>query len=242
MVEVHYYDPYDFTINSNSSIIEWGMYAKDPSKTEPWANEAWADGQFQKMETTFIDHGYGVVLGEYAAQARLNLGSTTLNAIHAAYRLYYMQYITRSLERHGLVPYYWDNGYTGNNASGIFNRSTGAHAYPDIIDALIDTNNVGPVVGIKQPPSKPTKFFLGQNYPNPFNPTTAISYQLSAVSNVTLKVYDVTGKEVATLVDEKQDAGTHVVKFDGSKLSSGVYFYSLKAGMLRQTKAMVLIK
>ena len=81
-----------------------------------------------------------------------------------------------------------------------------------------------------------------QNYPNPFNPTTAISYQLSAVSHVTLKVYDVLGREVATLVNEKQDAGTHVVTFDGSHLSSGVYFYRITAGTFIATKKLVLMK
>jgi parallel beta-helix repeat protein len=62
------------------------------------------------------------------------------------------------------------------------------------------------------------------NYPNPFNPTTAISYQLSAVSNVSLKVYDILGREVATLVDEMKEAGDYTASFDGSKLSSGIYF------------------
>ena len=72
-------------------------------------------------------------------------------------------------------------------------------------------------------------FHLYQNYPNPFNPSTAISYQLSAYSYVTLKVYDMLGREVKTLVNEQQSAGTHSITFNAGNLASGVYFYQLKA-------------
>ncbi|MCL4511104.1 MAG: T9SS type A sorting domain-containing protein [Bacteroidetes bacterium] len=82
--------------------------------------------------------------------------------------------------------------------------------------------------GIKEE-SVPEKFYLNQNYPNPFNPTTAIGYQLSAVSHVTLKVYDMLGREVATLVDGQQNPGVYKVTFDGGKYSSGVYFYRIVA-------------
>jgi hypothetical protein len=75
----------------------------------------------------------------------------------------------------------------------------------------------------------PKTYALYQNYPNPFNPTTAIGYQLSAVSHVTLKVYDVLGREVATLVDGQQNAGVYKVSFDGSRFASGVYFYRIVA-------------
>jgi endoglucanase len=137
MVEVHYYDPYDFTLNTSSSITQWGQNATDPSKTETWANESYVDGQFQKMKTKFIDNGYPVIMGEYGAIARLNLGSTALNDEYAGYRLYYMQYISQSAVSHGLVPFYWDNGGTGNNGMGLFDRNTGAKAYPDIINAIV---------------------------------------------------------------------------------------------------------
>ncbi len=73
----------------------------------------------------------------------------------------------------------------------------------------------------------PHGFNLSQNYPNPFNPTTAISYQLSAISQVSLKVYDILGREVKTLVDGKEAPGEHMVEFNGSRLASGVYFYRL---------------
>ncbi len=92
--------------------------------------------------------------------------------------------------------------------------------------------------------SVPAKFVLEQNYPNPFNPSTAISYQLPPgfVGNVTLKVYDELGREVATLVNESKAPGIYTTEFDASKLPSGVYYYTLKAGGFVSTKKMLMIK
>ena len=88
----------------------------------------------------------------------------------------------------------------------------------------------------------PSNFSLEQNYPNPFNPTTAISYQITAFSHVMLKVYDLLGREVATLVDEMKQPGRYEVKFNGSNISSGTYFYRLQAGDFISTKKLVLMK
>jgi hypothetical protein len=85
-------------------------------------------------------------------------------------------------------------------------------------------------------------FLLYQNFPNPFNPSTRIQYQVSSITYVTLKVYDILGNEVATLVNEEKPAGEYDVQFDGMGLSSGVYFYQLTAGNFIQTKKMILIK
>jgi hypothetical protein len=88
----------------------------------------------------------------------------------------------------------------------------------------------------------PTEFRLSQNYPNPFNPNTVIGYQLPVSSNVTLKIYDVLGNEVATLVDEYKPAGKYEVEFDASSLTSGVYFYTLRTENFFQTNKMILMK
>lgn len=85
-------------------------------------------------------------------------------------------------------------------------------------------------------------FSLEQNYPNPFNPSTSIQYRVSSISNVSLKVYDVLGTEVAILVNEEKPAGTYEVKFNAAGLSSGIYFYKLQAGSLVETKKMLLLK
>jgi len=91
-----------------------------------------------------------------------------------------------------------------------------------------------------------TDYYLGQNFPNPFNPNTKISWQSPVGSWQTLKVYDVLGNEVATLVDEYRESGSYEVEFNSSSIkhhpSSGIYFYQLKAGSFIQTKKMVLIK
>ncbi len=89
----------------------------------------------------------------------------------------------------------------------------------------------------------PNNFKLEQNYPNPFNPKTIINYQLSMPNLVQLKVYDVLGNEVATLVNKKQNAGSYQVEFDGSNLPSGIYLYSLEAdGNVLDTKRMILLR
>jgi M6 family metalloprotease-like protein len=85
-------------------------------------------------------------------------------------------------------------------------------------------------------------FTLAQNFPNPFNPTTVVGYQLSALSNVRLAVFDVLGREVVVLVNERKPAGRYEALFDGTRLSSGIYYYRLTAGNQVQTKRMVLTK
>ncbi|MEO6694909.1 MAG: T9SS type A sorting domain-containing protein, partial [Ignavibacteria bacterium] len=90
--------------------------------------------------------------------------------------------------------------------------------------------------------SIPVEFSLSQNYPNPFNPTTKINYEVPFANQVILKVYDLLGKEVMTLVNDKQPAGRYEVQFDGTALSSGAYFYRLEAGDFKSIKRMILIK
>ncbi len=104
-------------------------------------------------------------------------------------------------------------------------------------DGTVDYSNIVEVVK-----EKPTTFELAQNYPNPFNPATTINYQLPTNTLVTLKVYDVIGREVATLVNARQEAGRYTVNFNASTLASGVYFYRLQAGSFVETKKMMLVK
>ena len=94
-----------------------------------------------------------------------------------------------------------------------------------------------------QSPESPKEFALGQNYPNPFNPTTVISFDVPTSSKVTLKVYNLLGQEVATLLNDVQlDAGEQSIQFDASKLTSGVYFYRIQAGGFVAVRKMVLVR
>ncbi|MEO6694941.1 MAG: T9SS type A sorting domain-containing protein [Ignavibacteria bacterium] len=90
--------------------------------------------------------------------------------------------------------------------------------------------------------TQPQGFTLAQNYPNPFNPETKIRYLLPCSSFVTLKVFDITGREVKVLINEFKQAGNYEVTFDGSNLSSGVYYYRIETSKNFEIKKMILIK
>ena len=98
-------------------------------------------------------------------------------------------------------------------------------------------------VGVEDTENKiPTEFALYQNYPNPFNPSTTIKYSIPKQSNVTIKVFDVLGSEVKTLVNKEQTQGNYEIEFDGTDLTSGIYFYRIQSGDFVETKKMILIK
>jgi glucuronoarabinoxylan endo-1,4-beta-xylanase len=90
--------------------------------------------------------------------------------------------------------------------------------------------------------SRPADFKLSQNYPNPFNPTTVVNYQLPQTSDVSLRVFDMLGREVMTLVNGRQSAGNYAVNINAAGMASGVYFYRLQAGNFTETRKMMLVK
>lgn len=116
--------------------------------------------------------------------------------------------------------------------------------FASMIDAQGSNGMQKPLVagGLESMTSAPKEFALLQNYPNPFNPSTTIKYNLPIDAHVTLKLYDVLGRKVLTLVDEQAKGGYHSVTLDGSSLSSGVYFYRMQAGAFAQTKKLLLLR
>ncbi len=103
--------------------------------------------------------------------------------------------------------------------------------------------SVNPTTGVvSKDADYPSTCLLAQNYPNPFNPSTTISYQIPQLEFVLLKVYDILGREVSTLVNEEKPAGNFEVQFEGNGLTSGIYFYQLKVGDYLETKKMILLR
>ena len=125
LMEVHYYDPYNFTINGDSKVWQWGKRATDRSASDPWADEPWVDKQFGSMKSHFVDHGVGVIVGEYGAYAKPD---------HPGARSYvddWARYVTHAIASNGLVPMWWDTG-------ALIDRATGAPKQPELIKAIVD--------------------------------------------------------------------------------------------------------
>jgi M6 family metalloprotease-like protein len=138
----------------------------------------------------------------------------------------------------GAKVVFWSFGFEAINDS-----SAGANSKAQALNAVLNyLDGVTDVPVYTFDAGTPKQYALQTNYPNPFNPVTIIAYSLPTESNVTLTVYDMIGKEVATLVNGKQTAGDYSVAFDASRLSSGVYMYRLQSGSFAQTKKMVLLK
>jgi len=121
---------------------------------------------------------------------------------------------------------------TGNSLSDLRSAITNARAkYQEILTDVSSTKN-----------SVPVSYNLSQNYPNPFNPSTVIKYQVAKAGNVSLKIFDILGREVATLINEEKSAGNYSINFNAASFPSGVYFYQIRSGSYIATKKMVLLK
>ncbi|MFC2085294.1 T9SS type A sorting domain-containing protein [Bacteroidota bacterium] len=109
---------------------------------------------------------------------------------------------------------------------------------------ILKTTNGGITTSVEETETKSVadNFYLSQNYPNPFNPSTKIKYSIPKQNIVTLKVFDVLGGEVATLVNKEHSQGNYEIEFNGNNLTSGIYFYRLIAGNYIETKKMILVK
>ncbi|AIE83677.1 glycoside hydrolase family 5 protein [Fimbriimonas ginsengisoli] len=127
MMEVHFYSPYNFTLNEKSDVWQWGANATDPKATDTWGNEAYVDGQFLKVKQAFVDKGVPVILGEYAVGLKPKFPGMR------RYQKDWVAYVTRSAYRNGMVPMYWDIGAE----SGLFNRATGARQDSELIGSIV---------------------------------------------------------------------------------------------------------
>ena len=144
MVEVHYYDPWQFCgltedATWGTMFYYWGNgyhSTTDPSRNTTWGEESAVNTEFQKMKAKFADKGIPVVLGEYGVIRRTTLTGDAL-ALHLASRAYWDKYITQQAKANGMIPFYWDNGYLSNNEFGIFNRQNNTIGDQQVLDALV---------------------------------------------------------------------------------------------------------
>jgi endoglucanase len=143
LVEVHYYDPWDFTGDTGSSAVTlWGTSYASFGKISSWGQEDYLKTQFASMKTNFVDKGYPVILGEFGAIRRSSLTGATLTN-HLASRAYYLGYVTQHAKNYGLVPFYWDNGVTSNGGFGLINRIDGSVFDSHTLNALMTGASLG---------------------------------------------------------------------------------------------------
>lgn len=134
-------------------------------------------------------------------------------------------------------------GVTAGSTVFVGFREKVSNCYNEGGSILLDLTQIEVLTNIQQTSSHtPDNFKLSQNYPNPFNPTTNVDFSIKEKGFVSLKVYDMTGKEVAELVNRELAIGSYSFGFDGAKLNSGVYFYTLRSENFTQTKKMLLVK
>ncbi len=233
------------TIADNNYTNGWGGIQTGDSPTYVTNSIVWNNGSDLDFQAGGL-YTYSIIQGNY-------VGSDT-----ATTNLQNVDPLFRDAENGDYHLQSGDCGYAFN--------SPGIDAgHPDSLDAVIDCQQgLGTVradigfyggrysempVGISEGNDNqiPRKYELSQNYPNPFNPTTTINYAVPAVErrhalSLQLIVYDILGRKIATLVNQKQAPGNYSVQFDASKLSSGIYYYTLRAGDFVQTKKMILMK
>ena len=134
IVEIHNYDPFDFTLNPNSSCLYWGSPFPSQSACN-WAQEAYIDDYYSQVKAEWVDKGIPVIVGEFAANMRSSLPGSQ-RTTHIAAREYYINYVTKAAYQRGIKSFYWDIG-TNINAAGIFNRNTGGIIDQGILNAIM---------------------------------------------------------------------------------------------------------
>jgi hypothetical protein len=219
--------------NDYPSNAEWGeIFLGDDSTWTAWVEPNNYGGA--KMFYNDIQDGWAPDSGEGNINFDPMFEDTLLNLSDSSYCV---GNGTDSIEVNGIYYTFSSIDFNGN-------------VRPNPIDSYIDIGakespyerNQIPI-GVKDNSNElPVKYSLQQNYPNPFNPSTIISWQSPVGSHQTLKIFDVLGNEIATLVDEYKPAGRYEVEFNAEKLSSGIYFYQLRDGEYVNTKKMILLK
>ena len=214
--KLNYYD-----LQTNVITEGYAYLRNDSDKVIRYPNGLFMDYRMQVGDT--VDHN-----GIPAALSNINL-EDVFGRYLSTYNFFFTQY-----------DYYSFTDSVGFNTLGA---TTWYNYFPEyLLGCEIDGKVYGTVTSVNDKQKSITEFSLKQNYPNPFNPITTIRYQIPRTGYVSLKVYDLLGKEVSALVNEVKPAGEYNITFNGSNLGSGVYFYQLKSGSFVETKKLILMK
>lgn len=214
----------------------------------------------------FLDLNIGWIVGQNGIKKTTNGGLTWFDQYSSEYASLGSIYFTDANHgwavgnwftgiwgaagRRGMILYTNNGGTTWNEQTTI-NHNLGGVYFPNDHTGwavggggtILHTTNGGvSFVEEEEIDEVPTEFLLSQNYPNPFNPSTKIKYSAPQASNVVIKVFDILGNEIATLMDEEKSVGNYELTWNAENLPSGVYFYQIKAGTFIQTKKMLLLK
>lgn len=252
--------PYRFKFNANingetRTFYVFNIHAKAFGDEESYLRRVDASVQMKNYLDLYHPNDNVILLGDFNDEI---LGST-YNGVTSPYSNFDNDedytIITKSLEEEGFTSYssysMLDHIVFSNDLMDEYYEGTERIEIPSYISSyLSQTSDHYPVwvrlqwgtISPNEEQNEPVRFLLEQNYPNPFNPATVISYQLPASSLVSLDVFDMTGRKVATLVNGQVPAGEHQVTFNAASLSSGMYMYRLQAGTQIMTKKMMLVK
>jgi hypothetical protein len=208
-----------YYIDFDSVNLRERIYFKEnPQIGDYWYNE---DSFGFKNHYTVVDTGYFLMYGRSTKIFLVFVTDSMLSDNE-----YYWS------EDFGLLQYTVEDPFAGNLywLSGC------------VIDGVVYGDTSLTIVSVDDFSPPPKEYLLKQNYPNPFNPITNINFYLPVRTRVQLKIYDILGNEIAEVVNEEKSAGNHQVVFDGSKLSSGIYFYRLQSDNFISSKKMILLK
>lgn len=136
MISVHYYDPYNFTLDENmtSAKTQWGKYATE--NFDNWGQEDYVDSTMKKLNDTFVTKGFPVIIGEMGVQDKSHVSEA-----FSEYRRYWTEYVVKAAKDNGCIPVYWDNGWNGEKGFGVINRTSCAVTQPELIESMIRAIN-----------------------------------------------------------------------------------------------------
>jgi Secretion system C-terminal sorting domain len=221
-------DTVNYSVYNLSAGSDWLYYKLNADSGQSWI-----------VDTLYLQSGYNYKLAKVDTVRQVMLFGSLRYEIKTTYYNYQSDTVITSSS----TPNYSETLVEGLGEYLEYYPDQGG-ALKSLQDCIIDGDSLYPsnATSIDNNSGKPVSFVLYQNYPNPFNPSTRIKYEIPTSSFVSLKVYDILGREIMTLVNKEQLPGNYEVDFNGGNLPSGVYLYRLTYGNLTQTKKMILEK